>query len=372
MVAENAAGHHRADGQQDIAVHSHCHGDCNGHHDGERAPAGSRAEGHQCAHQEDDGRAEGTVNAVTQQAGKELAGSHSLDDPADGEGQHQKDHQTHHAADALHNAVAELLGGHDPLLCIHDAHNEQCDDNRVEDRRGSVARRQISSAGDQQTDESAADQGDEREHHVPLVLFAFLYQLFKAVIVIEQRRYPVIIQLAGVPHPQLCLFHGAPVFSSDNIEQHEQQGEDAVKLEGEAPDQQIHRLALNVSGGDLRGDQAHQHSAPGVQGNDGIDRRGSRVADVGQLFTGDLEFIDQRAGHHAGEHDTEQTVDKNDDADHIGDEHRHPRALHALALLGQVIDEALDAAGDAHQDHKRAHQRREQEGFQIPGVGANT
>ena len=174
VVAENAAGHHRADGQQDIAVHSHCHGDCNGHHDGERAPAGSRAEGHQCAHQEDDGRAEGTVNAVTQQAGKELAGSHSLDDPADGEGQHQKDHQTHHAADALHNAVAELLGGHDPLLCIHDAHNEQCDDNRVEDRRGSVARRQISSAGDQQADESTADQGDEREHHVPLVLFAFL------------------------------------------------------------------------------------------------------------------------------------------------------------------------------------------------------
>ena len=96
------------------------------------------------------------------------------------------------------------------------------------------------------------------------------------------------------------------------------------------------------------------------------------VADVGQLFTGDLEFIDQRAGHHAGEHDAEQTVDKNDDADHIGDEHCHPRALHALALLGQVIDKALDAAGDAHQDHKRAHQRREQEGFQISGVGANT
>lgn len=201
---------------------------------------------------------------------------------------------------------------------------------------------------------------------------AFLHQLFKAVIVIEQRRYPVIIQLAGVPNPQLCLFHGAPVFPGDNIEQHEQQGEDAVKLEGKAPDQQIHRLALDVSGGDLRGDQAHQHSAPGVQGNDGVDGRGSRVADVGQLFTGDLEFIDQRAGHHAGEHDAEQTVDKNDDADHIGNEHCHPRALHALALLGQVIDEALDAAGDAHQDHKRAHQRREQEGFQIPGVGANT
>ena len=371
MVAEDAAGHHRADRQQDIAVHGHGHRDRDRHHDRERAPARAGAERHQRAHQEDDRRAERAAHAVAHQAGEELAGAHALDDAADRKRQHQQDHEAQHTADALHHILAKLLGGHELLLRIHHAHDQKRHSHGVQDRRGAVACGQIAAAGDQQADERATDQRDQGQHHVPLVFLALGHKLVKAVGVVEQRRHTVVIELTGGLHALLRLLHRAPVLAGQDVEEHKQQRQDAVKLERQAPHQKVHRLALDVAGGDLRCNQAHQHGAPGVQRNDRVDRGGRCVTDIGQLLARDLELVDQGPRHHAGEHDAEQTVNEDDNADHIGDEHRHALAFHALALLRQVVDEALHTARHPNKDDERAHQRREQKRFQISGVCAD-
>ena len=131
VIAEDTTGHHSANCQQDIGVHGHSHRNGNGHHNREGAPAGTCAEGHHGTHQEDNSRAEGTADGVAHQACQKLAGAHPLDHTANGKGQDQQDHQPHHAANTLHHAVAKLLGGHDPLLGIHDAHDQQRDGNHL-------------------------------------------------------------------------------------------------------------------------------------------------------------------------------------------------------------------------------------------------
>ena len=371
VVAEDAAGNDRANGEKNVGVHGDRHGDGNGHHDGEGAPAGTGAERHDRAHDEDHRRAERAADAVAKKARKELARAHALDDLTDGEGEDEQDNETHHAAHALHHAVAEFLGGHDALLGVHDAHNDQGDGNGIENGGRTVALSQLAVAGDEQTREGAADENDKWKDHVPLVFLALGNKLVKALGIVQQRGHAIVIQLAGRLHAQLGLLHRAPVLVAQDIEQDEQQGKDAVELEGQAVEQQRHGIALDVAGGDLGGDQAHEHGAPRVQGDDAVDRRGGGIADVGELLAGDLELISQRARDNAGEHDAQQAVDKDDDADDIGDQHCNALTLDHLALLGQIVDEALNAAGDANQNDERAHQCGEQEGLQVARVSAD-
>ena len=336
-----------------------------GDQDAEGAPgcAGGKAEerGH---HKHDDG----------QQAAGDAAGDHHILDvdvgfqqaahAADGPGQHQNggggDHVAHAGADAFH----ELFKGHQPaghiLQKCHKQRGQRAPAQRfgrhavAQRRRELIAERGV--IAPEAADVQHAQNGEHNQRqngHQHVGYAAALFALGEIGFLGLHRA-----QIAGLASQQLGFFHGAElhVFYAQN--DHHDQRQQCVQVEGNGG-AESHEVAFKAAGSP---DVAADRRRPGRNGGDDAHRRGRGVDDVSQFCTGYIITVRHGLHDRTDGQAVEIVVNEDQAAQRAGG--KQSRAFGAQAFAGPFAV-GTGTAGQRDQMHQCAQQKAEQQNVNV-------
>ena len=387
MVSEHTAAEGGGDGHQHVGVHLRRHGHGDGDHDGEGAPAGTRAEGDEAGHDEDQERHQGGGEEALGHIRYVNTSLQLLTERTDGEGQEHQQGQRDKAGDALQHQVYTLADAEDALGFVesHTDQYRQTYRHQYRSRTGAFAdgehenfpctcvrAQNLLRAGPArigQHERHGQHHHDDGQHHVPEIGNNAAFGRNIGQFGIDHRRC-ALTQYLSVVRPNLCLFHRSEITLGKDDNRHEQQRQDGVKVVAQRADHRPEGIAEAFVG-----QQRHDESAPTVEGNEDGTRRGTGIRDVRQLLPADAHFIENWPVQSTHRKHTDGALHEDQGTREPGQQLHNdpPGTILPVFVLFQLSlhesDETRHPARSLHEHDECAHQRAEHDRPRIARIG---
>ena len=375
VVAHNAAGAGRrqTDGAQDGVGVEVEHLDHDGGHDADGAPGGTGGEADGRADDEDHGGQElGQLPRAGHGVDHEVGGVHAVTGQA---AQRPGKRQDQDGGDHLDEAVGHRLEG---LLKADGAPQPEVDEREHQSQHGADGQARAGGGVGERAHEvveilagvivvaagvdQADDAGDDQNHHGQQQIQHGGLALGAGLVVVSAGEGTLGSGEQVVLHLGVVLMgqHGTVVDVQDGDDHDHQQGQQAVVVPGDLPDEH-----LDAADG-VRVDVAGHGGSPGGHGSDHADGSGRGVDDVGQLGAGDVMALGDGTHHGANGQAVEVVVDE----DQHAQQHGHQLcARTGMYGLGGPAAERLGAAGLVHQVHHDAQHHQEHDDGDVARIG---
>ena len=283
-------------------------------------------------------------------AGDKLLGAQQSGHILEGGGKGEDEDSGNHGAEALGNAAHGILKGNDPAENEIDDGKDQRHNSAPGQAEEGIAVGKgfdeiigaIEVAGVDQTADAQHHQHNDRQQQIDDAGTGVgdLLHRFGLLALGEQ----VII----ADSVELVAAHGAVVHAGLAEEQHHDDGEQGVEIEGDGADEQIEAAIILHNAGD--------GSCPRGNGGDHADGGGSSIDEIGELGAGNMMAIRYRAHDAADGEAVEVVIHEDEHAQQEGSEHGAAAGLDVG--LGPSA-EGRGAAGLIEQGNKDAQQHQE-------------
>ena len=299
------------------------------------------------------------ARGLLHQAGDELLRAQGIRHGLEAPGEGQDEDGRHHGLEALRDAFHDLPEGERPAAEVEeDRQNQRYGAAQHQAHRGVRIREGLDeggageeAAGIDHADDAGYDQHDDRQNEIDDLSFRF--RLLGLVGI----GAPAGEDVAVLDRVPLVLRHGAVVHLRKRQNDHHDDGQDRVKVEGNRLDEEVQPVAvLHIAGyrgrpGGDRGDDAH--------------RRRRRVDHVGQLRPADPVLVAYRAHDGADRQAVEIVVDEDEHAEADG---RQLRARACADPLPRPAPEGRGAAGPIHDADHGAEDHQEDQDAHVVGI----